>query len=262
LVASTLAVHGAKDSADEFYDFHSQLSEKKALRLFYSPEHFMSPMAKVQFLEPDLTPLPVIASPARGPERRVLEAADGLRLRPIEPTDAQALFEAARESIAEVSPWMGWCDAEYELRHAAAWASRQPVLWARGEEFAFALEEAGQPGVAGTCGLNSIQRENRFGNLGYWVRTSRLRRGLASRAARRVAAFAIEEVGLERVEIVAASANVASQLTAMKAGAQREAVLRRRVRVREQVFDAVMFSITSADNPSSPIENCQACSGH
>jgi hypothetical protein len=45
-------------AADEFVDFHPQLREKKVLRLFYSPELFMSLRAKYEFVEPDLAPLP------------------------------------------------------------------------------------------------------------------------------------------------------------------------------------------------------------
>ena len=58
LVACTLAVYGPKESADAFFDFHPQLSQKKALRFFYSPQRFLSPEAKTHFVEPDLTALP------------------------------------------------------------------------------------------------------------------------------------------------------------------------------------------------------------
>ena len=54
----TIQVYGPKATADEFFDFHPQLGQKKILRLFYSPELFMSPQAKCEFLKPDLTSLP------------------------------------------------------------------------------------------------------------------------------------------------------------------------------------------------------------
>lgn len=46
------------ESADAFCDTHPQLLTKHALRLFYSPERRMHPEAKMQFIEPDLAPLP------------------------------------------------------------------------------------------------------------------------------------------------------------------------------------------------------------
>jgi hypothetical protein len=45
-------------TADEFCDLHPQLMSKHVLRFFYSPTQRMHPLAKTQFVEPDLAPLP------------------------------------------------------------------------------------------------------------------------------------------------------------------------------------------------------------
>jgi outer membrane protein assembly factor BamD (BamD/ComL family) len=45
-------------NADAFCDAHPQLMTRHVLRLFYSPQRRMHPLAKTQFVEPDLTPLP------------------------------------------------------------------------------------------------------------------------------------------------------------------------------------------------------------
>jgi len=55
IIHATVQVYGPRETADEFVDFHPQLGQKKILRLFYSPDLFMSPQAKREFLEPDLT---------------------------------------------------------------------------------------------------------------------------------------------------------------------------------------------------------------
>lgn len=48
-------------TVDEFCDMHPQLMTKHALRFFYAPQRRMDPLAKTQFIEPDLAPLPRIA---------------------------------------------------------------------------------------------------------------------------------------------------------------------------------------------------------
>ncbi len=58
IVEMTVQQYGQLPTADEFFDFHPQLSQKKNHRLFYSPGLFMSPQAKREFVEPDLTNLP------------------------------------------------------------------------------------------------------------------------------------------------------------------------------------------------------------
>jgi outer membrane protein assembly factor BamD (BamD/ComL family) len=45
-------------TADNFCDTHPQLLTRHALRFFYSPQQRMHPLAKTQFVEPDLAQLP------------------------------------------------------------------------------------------------------------------------------------------------------------------------------------------------------------
>jgi hypothetical protein len=63
LVFASLCEYGAAESADSFYNQHPQLSQPKALRLFYSPERLMTAQAKAEFVEPDLAPLPKSSKP-------------------------------------------------------------------------------------------------------------------------------------------------------------------------------------------------------
>jgi len=61
LIAATIWAYGVvfpTDNADSFCDTHPQLMTRHALRLFYSPQRRMHPLAKTQFVEPDLAPLP------------------------------------------------------------------------------------------------------------------------------------------------------------------------------------------------------------
>jgi len=58
IIQMTVQEYGPRATADEFFDFHPQLSQKKIHRLFYSSDLFMSARAKREFVEPDLTSLP------------------------------------------------------------------------------------------------------------------------------------------------------------------------------------------------------------
>jgi hypothetical protein len=59
IVQTVLDEYGPEETGDAFCEAHPELSQKKTLRLFYSRERFMSPEAKVTFIEPDLAPLPM-----------------------------------------------------------------------------------------------------------------------------------------------------------------------------------------------------------
>jgi hypothetical protein len=65
LIAATMEAYGdtfPTTTADAFCDTHPQLLSHHVLRLFYSPQRRMHPLAKTQFIEPDLAPLPRLNS--------------------------------------------------------------------------------------------------------------------------------------------------------------------------------------------------------
>lgn len=163
-------------------------------------------------------------------------------IRAYQPDDAERLYEAARESVEDVFPWLPWCHPAYSMGEAIEWIGSRAPLASRGLDYSFAI--VGPDGrFLGGCGINQINSVHRFGNLGYWVRTSESGRGIASAAARQVADFAFDRTELERLEIVCAVGNVRSQRAAERAGARREGILRHRLLLRGEAIDAVMYSI-------------------
>lgn len=177
-----------------------------------------------------------------------LKLTDGrVTLQPLRLADAAALFEAVRESLAELSAWMPWCRADYSIEETRAYLRLQPARWRKGEEYSFAVREASSGRLLGGCGVNQVDRAALRANLGYWVRSDACGRGVASAAARLLAQYALATLDLERLEIIAAVDNRASQRVAEKIGAVREGIARRRVRVHGRQSDAVVFSLVRED---------------
>lgn len=169
--------------------------------------------------------------------------ADGLRLRPYRTTDADALLGAVRESIDCLGQWLSWCPPNYAVTEAQAWIAYCANAWRRREEFAFAVFDADSGDYLGGVGLNQPNRAHNFMNLGYWIRTSRQRGGVASRAARRVAQFGFEQLRLTRIEIVMPTTHVASQRTAARVGAALEGIGRNRLLLHGQPVDAAVYAL-------------------
>ena len=165
-----------------------------------------------------------------------------VRIRPYAVADAQAVWDAAIESGAELLPWMPWFHPGYHLRESRSWLEMQVAAFRMGTSYEFAIE-SDDGRYLGGCGINQSDPLNRRANLGYWVRTSEARRGVATAAAQLAIAWTFKHTDLVRIEIVAAVENVASQRVAERVGAQREGVLRSRLFVRGQFQDAVVYSI-------------------
>src|SRR5262245_7807785 len=167
----------------------------------------------------------------------------GVRLRPYIESHAWSVFEAARESVIEVHPWLPWCHPNYQVSEAQDWIRGRIRDFESRSQFQFAIESH-EGAYLGGCGLNQINSLHQFANLGYWVRTSQARHGVATQAVRLLAQWAFSHTGLVRLEILTAVGNAASQRVAEKAGAIREGVLRKRLHVHATWHDAVLFSIT------------------
>ncbi len=161
--------------------------------------------------------------------------------------DVSAFHAAVRESLPELSRWLAWAVEEYTRDHALQYIQGLAGRWERDETYEMVIFDAASGEILGGVGLNGLNRLHRMANLGYWVRTSRSRRGVASRAARLLARFGMGQLGFSRIEIVAAVGNLPSQRAAEKAGATREGVLRNRLVVQGQSTDAVMFSLLPGD---------------
>jgi ribosomal-protein-serine acetyltransferase len=176
------------------------------------------------------------------------ELTDGsIIVRPYREKDASTLYEAARESIAEVSVWLPWCHENYSIEESREFVSNRGRSAPGSEWYSFGIFEKESGEFLGGVGLNFLNRVHQMANLGYWVRTSAAGRGVATNAVRLVARFGFEHLGLHRIEILAAVENVASLRVAEKVGAMREGVLRKRLLIRGESQDAVVFSLLPED---------------
>ena len=134
-----------------------------------------------------------------------------------------AVFEAARESIQEIGPWMQtWREGASEEK-AAQHVAESIQAWKAGEWYDFAITRVGSPTVLGRVGLDRISHG--VANVGYWVRTGYTGGGVATAAVRLIAEFGFEDLGLVRLELLIAVNNLASRRVAEKVGATCEGIL-------------------------------------
>ena len=164
-------------------------------------------------------------------------------LRPFEDPDAPAFARAARESSGSVGPWLPWCHAGYTEQEALDWFAHCRSGELSGRAFEFGIFSTADGELLGGAGLNEINPQHRLCNLGYWVRQSRQRQGIASGSARALAQFGFDSLQLQRIEIVAALGNEASAAVARKAGARLECVARNRLRIGDSAVAAMVFSL-------------------
>ena len=151
-----------------------------------------------------------------------MELRDGdLVLRPWREDDVDALVQGCNDP--DVAHWIPTIPHPYTRDHALAFIRGE----VRPEQHALAIELAGQ--VAGGIGMGLNSHEYRA-TMGYWVAARARGQGVCTRALRLISRHAIEELELQRVDLVTDPDNLASQRVAEKVGFQREGVLRAHLR--------------------------------
>src|SRR5262245_21613147 len=173
-----------------------------------------------------------------------------VRVRPVELGDAQAICDAIVESKAELSRWFWWAQGDFDRTTLAEQRERTAShlrAWAERTAFEFSILDARDGAFLGRSGITDIAWQPGFGNLGYWVRTSRHGQGIGSEAVRQLARFGFEELGLHRLELVIDVDNAASIRLAEKVGAAFEGVLRNRTGHSQAPRPARMYSLLPGD---------------
>lgn len=170
-------------------------------------------------------------------------------LRPIAAEDGEAIYPAADESRERVGAWMDWLTPSYTVDDSITWAREMAEAGARGIAYEYVMVDGRDGEVTGCCGLNRLNEKDLVCNLGYWVRDSKVRQGAAVQATLLLKAFGLETLGLQRLEIVVAVGNTASQKVAVKAGAVYEGVQHLRLKIGEHSHDAHMYALTRDDIP-------------
>ncbi|WP_390621175.1 GNAT family N-acetyltransferase [Bacillus testis] len=103
------------------------------------------------------------------------------------------------------------------------------------------LKESGN--LIGTIGLNALQVSSKKANVGYEIHPYYWRKGLTMEALQEIMRYAFERLGLVRLGAVTFVQNQASNQLLLKAGFQREGILRSYLYQNERNHDAYSFSI-------------------
>jgi RimJ/RimL family protein N-acetyltransferase len=153
--------------------------------------------------------------------------------------DAAAVERACQDP--EISHWVPFVPRPYTRADAEAYI--EDCLASGDERRAFAIVDARTEAFLGSIdmGVNSHQYR---GHVGYWVAPSARGRGVCTRALRVLARWALDELRLQRLELITDPENRASQRVAEKVGFRREGVLRAHLRHPDgRIRDSVMFSL-------------------
>jgi RimJ/RimL family protein N-acetyltransferase len=136
-----------------------------------------------------------------------------LILRPFKTVDLLAHLTAVQESTEQLSPWLEWCTPHYDQHDAHEWIASSRLSWKTDMSYELAIFDRFDDAFIGSVSISALIPMCNSANLGYWVRTSYHRQGIASEACLALAQFAFMTLGLTRLEIIVHPDNYPSQKT-------------------------------------------------
>jgi ribosomal-protein-alanine N-acetyltransferase len=131
-----------------------------------------------------------------------------LVLRPLEMSDAQAVFAYARDE--QVARYLSW-RAHRTLADSRQFLAETLARYAVGRPASWGIELAADARLIGTAGFVNVSAREGRAEIGYVLARDYWGQGLASEAVREIIRFALIELGLSRVEARCHVDNVASQ---------------------------------------------------
>ncbi len=189
----------------------------------------------------------------RGPRRIVLPGdplvEDRTALRPWRDSDVTALVAACQDP--EISRWTrvpfpyGTSDARVYL------LQRHDIVHA-GTAAPFAIVAAEDlDHLLGSISLLRFSWEHARAEVGYWLAKAPRGQGHVTRAVRLITRWGFDNLGLERIDLLAATENPASQRVAERCGFAQEAILRSYLLGRDGRQDMVAYGLLAREARAS-----------
>jgi RimJ/RimL family protein N-acetyltransferase len=160
-------------------------------------------------------------------------------LRPWRDTDLTALVVACQDP--EIARWTRVPSPYGETDGRAFLLQRYDAIHA-GIAAPFAITLAADDReLLGSVALMRLNWRHRRAEVGYWLAADARGEGHATRAVRLICDWGARALGLERIDLLAGTANGASQAVAERAGFTREGVLRSYMNAKQGRLDMVAF---------------------
>jgi RimJ/RimL family protein N-acetyltransferase len=165
---------------------------------------------------------------------------DGVRLRLRCDADVSAFVEACKDpAILRYTT----VPDHYTEANAREFGRRSAIGLYEGAELATVVADAETDELLGTVALRRAQHEPDRWSVGYWVAPWARRKGAATAAVRLICSYGFNELGAQRIDLLAEPENLASVGVAERAGFTREALLPNHIVIKGTPRDVFMYTL-------------------
>ena len=198
-------------------------------------------------------PLPTRATagglsiPSRSYIRRNPIVGERIILTPMEPDDGAEFWQVVEASRWHLERWLPWVPFNNTPEASQRYVEACAADWNAGRAHRLGIREPDSGALLGIVGLDSVVHLHRACELGYWIRGDAAGKGLMTDAARALAQFGFDQLGLVRIRCAAATDNYASLRVIARLGFRFEGIARQAEYVGARWVDHAIFARLSRD---------------
>jgi RimJ/RimL family protein N-acetyltransferase len=149
-----------------------------------------------------------------------------LILRAPELSDLPFLYQAVKESIKELNPWMPWASEDYTLETCEENLRGAIAKFVTKDDFRICFLDRETGKLIGNTGFHRIDWNVPRFEIGYWCRTSETGKGYVTEVVQALSKVAFETLNVARVEIRCDDLNLKSAAVAERCGYRLEGILK------------------------------------
>ncbi|CDQ20494.1 ribosomal-protein-serine acetyltransferase [Halobacillus karajensis] len=164
-----------------------------------------------------------------------------LSLKMIDHQDAEELFDLSDRSRDHIRTWLPWINFTKEVEDTRNYIKMCLRRFAENDGLTVCILYHGK--IAGVVDFHEMDKKNNVTSIGYWMGDEYKGRGLLTRACRVLCHYAFEELGMNRIEIRAASKNIKSRGVPERLGFKQEGVIRQAALLYDEYTDHVVYGI-------------------
>lgn len=162
-------------------------------------------------------------------------------MRPVRESDIDAVLDIVTRNYEHLRTFMEWAKPDYSRKAADEWVSRAAVRKSESDPLNFCIFRGDR--MIGTIGFGYFDPDPKVTEIGYWIDASEQGKGITGEATRKLLDLAFRDLGMNRVQIRCADANVRSAAIPRRLGFVEEGRQRQHVFRDGKVYDFLIFGL-------------------
>ncbi|MGF1718645.1 GNAT family N-acetyltransferase [Vibrio kyushuensis] len=169
---------------------------------------------------------------------------DQLKIALVQESFATSYANLVHDQIEYLSQWLAWppfCQTEQDFR---LFIQRSLHDYAEGKSMTCAIIFEGK--IVGNCSFNNIDHCLKKVEVGYWLSRGEQGKGIITRVVLQLIDIAFNEMEMKKVQLSAATDNLASRAVAERVGMTLEGIITNQEKIGDRLLDHAIYGCRQA----------------